>query len=289
MTVSFVPCKECPNQCEPVFDRVVVSYLIKGGTKVMWELLPTFTDPNPLTFQLQVGTTADNNADDWTNVGGPITNAYVAYDATQRVFGKTNWAYYRILLTSPKDRYVSSPVDVRGTLSKRDWLKVRNLARRKLTTFRMGEAQEGYLLKRRVTGQRCLTCLDFITEEPRQSTDCPECFGTTFSCGYFYPTDCVWAKLSPKNEHVTLDTQMRGTINDQMVRAQMLLNDLLIEDDVWVNKFTDDRYYIHSVQHTTEIRGVPVLGQVELRLIPYSSRIYQIEIPEQLLALGLTP
>jgi hypothetical protein len=34
-----IGCGVCPPDCESVFDRVVVSYLVRGGTRVMWELL----------------------------------------------------------------------------------------------------------------------------------------------------------------------------------------------------------------------------------------------------------
>jgi hypothetical protein len=67
----------------------------------------------------------------------------------------------------------------------------------------------------------------------------------------------------------------------------MLMTALLSELDVWVAKKTDDRYYVHDIQHTCEIRGVPLIAKVMLRPIPYSSSIYTIEIPQQLLALGL--
>ena len=68
----------------------------------------------------------------------------------------------------------------------------------------------------------------------------------------------------------------------------MLTDSFFNEDDVWVNKVTDDRYFVHGVQNTVEIRGVPVISDVELRPIPFSSSIYKIEIPEQLDQLLLT-
>lgn len=285
--VSFVPCSLCPTQCEPVFDRVVVSHLIRGGTKVMWELLPGFTDPNPLSFQLQVGTTANPDADDWADVGTPVDNLYYAYDPDQRVFGKINWSYYRVLVTSSLGTYTSSPTGTAGTLSRRDWLKARNLVRRKLVTFKLGEGQEGYLLKRRVTGQRCRLCLDEQTLEVRDPV-CPSCYGTGFECGYYYPMDCVWANIGLRARRLHLDGQGRGTVGDVTVSAQMILTDLMGEDDVWVNKLTDERYFVHKVEHSIEVRGVPILGNVELRPIAYSSAIYSIEIPAQLEHLGLT-
>lgn len=287
MSATVVPCSLCQPLCDRlVFDRVAVSYAIPGGTRVLWTLLPTFTDPGPLTFQLQVGRTANPNADDWEDVGGPVTDVYFAVDPEQRVFGKTNWTFYRVLLTTPKASYASPPVNTNGTLSKHDWLKVRNLVRRKRTTLRLGEGQEGYLLKRRVAGAPCPVCLDFQTKEVRDP-GCPSCYGTGLECGYFYPMSCVFAAISPRSRRIHIDGESRATIDDIVVQAQMLMTDLMIEDDVWVNKLTDDRYFVHKVDSMIEVRGVPVLSNVELRPIPFSSAIYTIAIPDQLHALGL--
>lgn len=245
----------------------------------MWELVPSFNDPGPLSFQLQVGTTANNDADDWADVGLPAEDVYFAVDGEKRVYGKTNWAYYRVLLTTARGEYASDPVGLWGTMGRHDWRIAREIVRKELVHHK-GASQRGYLLKRRVTGQRCRTCLDHMTRESRNPS-CPSCYGTGFECGYFYPMACVWANMSPKTRHTELDAG-RGTVNDVVVKARMTLTDLMEETDVWVNKVTDDRYYVHAIQHVAEWRGVPLVGQVELRPIPYSSIIYDITIPAQM-------
>ena len=273
----------CLPECRSVFDRVVVSHIIKGPTRVMWELLDTFTDPNPLTFQLQVGRSSNPLADDWEDVGLPVTNQYFAFDNEQRVWGKTNWTHYRVMVTSPLGTYYSLPTGGMGTLDRRSWRLAREIVRQRLVSYRYGPGgQRGYLLKRRWAGQRCTKCLDHQTQESRNPS-CPNCYGTGFECGYFYPMKCVWAELSPKARRVELDGgQARGTISDVVIQADMVMTDLMGEEDVWVAAKTDDRYYVHKIQHTGEIRGVPVSAQVELRPVPFSSVIYSIEIPEQL-------
>lgn len=245
----------------------------------MWELVPSFNDPAPLTFQLQVGTTADNAADAWADVGLPVTDVYFAVDGEQRVFGSTNWTHYRVKLTTGRGEYLSDPVGLWGTLSRHDWRIAREIVRKELVHHR-GASQPGYLLKRRVTGQRCRTCSDYMTRESRNPR-CPSCYGTGFECGYYYPMACAWANLSPKTRHTKLDAT-RGTVNDVVVKARMTLTDLMEEQDVWVNKVTDDRYYVHEIQHVSEWRGVPLVGQVTLRPVAFSSIIYDIEVPQQL-------
>lgn len=283
---------DCPvgdhcRTCDSIFDRVVVSFLVRGRTRVMWELLPTFLDKGPLEFQLQVGATANNDADDWADVGLPVTDAYVAFDDEQRVWGKDNWTHYRVRVTSTEGVYYSDPVAGLGVLDRRSWRIARDLARQHLKAMRIGTAgQEGYLLKRRWTGEDCPTCLDHQTKEVR-NPDCPDCYGTGKKCGYYYPMACVWAELSPKAYRTQLDGgQSRGTVNDVVVQAKMVTTELMGEDDVWVAAKTDDRYYVHEIQNVEEIRGVPILANVSLRPIPYSSVIYSIRIPQQLIANG---
>lgn len=280
--------KACDDPCRSVFDRVVVRHYIRGGTVVMWELLETFTDPNPLLFQLQVGTTNNPLADDWQNVGLAVENVYSAVDPEQRVWGKTNYTHYRVKVTSPFGVYYSLPTSGMGVLTRGEWLQARELIRQRRVVYRKGfSAQNGYLLKRRWTGQKCPTCLDLQTQECR-NPDCQDCYGTGFRCGYYYPMSCVWAQFSPRARRTELDGgQGRGTIEDIVVQADMLMTDLMAENDVFVAARTDDRYYIHRVNHTAEIRGVPVSGTVEMRPIPFTSVIYDIPVPEMMAARGI--
>ena len=77
------------------------------------------------------------------------------------------------------------------------------------------------------------------------------------------------------------DQAMRGTIADIVISAKMLMLPMIEEMDVWVNRKTDDRYYIQSIQNSAELRGVPLVAKIEFRLAPFSDVIYQIPIPEQ--------
>jgi len=271
--------------CDPVFDRVVVSHLVAGPTRVMWTLAEEFDDEGPLRFQLQAGTTADNAADDWVDVGPPVVDRFSAVDPEQRVWGNTNYTHYRVRLTTPSGVYLSAPEGGMGVLDRRSWRLARDMVRSRRQAMRVGDAgQRGFLLKRRRTGKDCPRCLDYQTREVRDP-QCLACYGTGKKCGYYYPTGCVWAELSPRTRRTELDAgQARGTVNDVTVQAVMLMTDLLDEEDVWVAEKTDDRYFVHRVQHLEEVRGVPVLASVELRLAPFTHIVYAIPVPDQLRA-----
>jgi hypothetical protein len=78
----------CTPSCDNIFDLVHVSYLIRGGTRVMWQLIPSFNDVQPWSFQLQAGNTGSQDSDDWINVGLPVENTCYAIDPVQRNYNK---------------------------------------------------------------------------------------------------------------------------------------------------------------------------------------------------------
>lgn len=269
-----------PAACAPAFDRVVVSRLIHGGTTVAWSLMHGFADRGPYTFRLEFGDTANPLADDWAPVTAPLPEAYFAVDPEQRVWGTTDWGFYRVTLATADGDYVSDPVNALGTLDLRDWNLAREVLRKERLLSRLAH-QDGYLLKQRLSGPACPRCVDPQTRAPRDP-DCPSCYGTGYECGYFAPMPGVWAGLEPHATRPQLDGGAgRGTVDDVVVRARMLMPPLLIDRDVWVARRTDNRYYVHSVQHTAEWRGVPLVGEVELRPVPFSSPLYALPMPGQ--------
>lgn len=272
--------KPCPASCENVFDMVHVSYLMRGGTRVMWQLLESFNDLQPWLFQLQVGATGNPDADDWQDVGLATENTCYAIDPQQRAFTKSLSTYYRVKLITPSQTYFSDPVSQTGILNPRDWRIAREIARKEKLRFGY-TSQDGYLLKRRLTGENCPRCLDTQTMEIKDPY-CPQCWGTGKQCGYYYPLACVWADLSPSASNLNVDNQaVRGTVQDIRIKARMLMLPIIGEQDIWVSRKTDTRYYIESTQNLYEMRGVPIIAQVDLRPAPFTDVAYRIPIPQQ--------
>lgn len=272
----------CARGCEAVFDRIWVFSHIAGGTRVEWRLQPSFHDPGQYQFQLQVGTTANQLASDWRNVGLPAIDTFYLVDPLQRVWGKSQWTHYRVVLTTVAGTYISAPQPAWGALDHADWRQAREVIRQEMVRFRVKAGQQGYLLKRRLYGEIDEDCIDFQTGEVVQP-QCPTCYGTGFVGGYFAPIPCVYAQLDPRSSHDQLDEgQGRGTVNDDLrVRARMLAIPQVEENDFWVDRDSDLRWYVHSVENLVEIRGVPLVHQVELRLAPFSEVIYKYPISDQ--------
>ena len=270
----------CGPTCEWIFERVRVSPLIRGGTRVEWQIHPQFADAPPHTFTLQFGRTSNPLADDWCDVGDPVEETFFLYDSVQRVYGKFQWGHYRIKLESYRNIYYSKPQHMLGNLAKGDWNKTRAIVREEERRLQMVAGAEGYLLKRKLFGTEC-TCRDHQTREIRNA-QCATCYGTGFVGGYYEPYPCFYVELDKTSHRSHLDPN-RGTVDDMPVVGSRMLNvPQVFSLDVWVEKDTDFRWMIHTVKSGVEYKGQPlVLDPVELRLLPYSHPVYAFPIANQ--------
>lgn len=270
----------CGPQCEWIFARLRAWPLINGGTRVEWVLHPRFSDPRPHTFQLQFGRTGNAEADDWVDVGLTVDDTYYAVDDTKRVYGKFQWTHYRVLLASSVAVYASAPQNLYGSLPKRQWRIVREIERMERLRLRKEAGQEGYLLKRRLFGTAC-DCIDYQTGEVRNA-QCTTCYGTGYENGYYEPYGCFYAELQPHGNDSNVDGNSRGTVNDAPRTVGRLINSpQIFSGDIWVDRDTDFRWQIHGIKNVVEVTGVPVVVNAEMRLLPFSHPIYQLEIDGQ--------
>jgi hypothetical protein len=88
--------------------------------------------------------------------------------------------------------------------------------------------------------------------------------------------------VNPASSQLKLDeTGVRGTVQDMETTARMLLLPIVNEYDVWVATKTDKRYLIRGVNNAVEMQGVPLVGNVTLRVLPFSNIVYTVPIPER--------
>jgi len=271
-------CNSFPDKAQ-AFTRVYIDQLIRGATKVFWELDRRFNDPLPYTFQLQTDESGIANADDWINVGTPVTNAYYATDPAQRLFGKQLTTYYRLKLTTSSGTYYSLPTQSIGNLTWRDWHLAREITRKEMLRLRKYTAILGYLLIAKRTGIPC-DCTDPLTNE-LTLTFCTNCYGTGFVGGYYPPLPCVFFDVSPESSDEHIDMQGRGQVDDIIKVARYIGYPHLRVRDVFVARDTDRRYYINKVKNLAEIRGMPVITEPTIHAAPFSDVIYTFVINAQ--------
>lgn len=259
------------------FRRVSVDHMIYGTTRVWWQLEPEFNDPGPYVFQLQVGRTGLQEADDWRDLGSPIINGYHTFDNKRHNVGTVWTAHYRVTLTTPRGSYVSAASPSTGELSEQDWLMSREIIRKEQLRNRK-LAVGGFLIKAFRYGAPCPRCRDKLTQESAD-TDCPVCYGTGLENGYHpaLPLQC-W-DLSLQTIEEDSDSNLRGTTRENaVITARVIGFPAINYRDIWVNGTSDERWTIRAVKSAAAVRGLPIIYEVQLELIPLSSVVYYIPL-----------
>lgn len=259
------------------FRRVSVDHMVRGVTRVWWQLERLFNDPGPYTFQLQFGRSGIRDSFDWEDVGAPVTNTYFAADPSWREGGYDLLSHYRVKLTTPISTYVSQAANCFGELPERDWLLVREIIRKEKLRHRLVSAP-GYLAKPLRYGVPCKRCRDGLTQEVTDSY-CPVCSGTGFEIGFHpvLPMQC-W-DLSPQLIQEDIDNNLKGpTRENAYVNARVIGFPALNKGDVWINGDSDERWLVETIQVLAAVRNVPVVYQVKMGLLPFSNPIYALEI-----------
>jgi hypothetical protein len=259
------------------FRRVSVDHMVRGATRVWWQLEPLFREPGPYVFQLQLGKTGLRDALDWVNVGAPVTNAFMAWDPEWRETGYELLSHYRVTLTTPTNIYVSQAASCFGELPERDWLIGREIIRKEKLRHRY-VSTPGYLIKPMRYGEPCPRCRDQLTQEVTDS-DCPVCNGTGFKIGYHPPLDMQCWDLSPQTIAEDVDAQLKGaTRTDPYVTARVIGFPALNKYDIWANAASDERWLVDTIQIVAAIRNVPLVYSVRMGLLPFNNTAYAVEV-----------
>jgi hypothetical protein len=259
------------------FRRVSVDHMVRGTTRVWWQLERTFNEPGPYVFQLQLGKTGLRDAVDWVNIGPPVVNGYMASDPEWREAGYDLLDHYRVVLTTPASVYVSQAANCYGDIPEKDWLIAREIIRKEQLRFKY-VAVPGYLLKPFRFGKMCRRCRDQLTQEVLDS-DCPVCNGTGFEVGYHPPLSLQCWDLSTQTIQEDVDAQFKGmTRNNPYITARLVGFPAINKSDIWVNGSSDERWLVETIQIAAAIRNVPIVYQVKMGLLPFSNTAYAIEV-----------
>lgn len=259
------------------FRRVSVDHMVRGVTRVWWQLEPLFNDPGPYQFQLQFGRTGLRDTFDWKDVGAPVENGYVALDPTFRAIGYDLTTHYRVVLTTPNKTYISQAANCFGELAEKDWLFAREIIRKEKLRHNIVSAP-GYLLKPMRYGKLCKLCRDPLTQELTDA-NCPQCSGTGFEVGYHPPLPVQCWDLSLQTIAEQVDSELKGATRDNpYVTARVLGFPALNKGDIWVNGSSDERWLVDTIQVVAAIRNVPVVYSVKMGLVPLNNSIYALEV-----------
>lgn len=259
-----------------VFDRVAVDHRVAGQTIVHWRLRPDIDDLGPYAFQVQRGESDLSEANDWVNVGGS-TAGWSAAIATEETAATPQW-HYRVVLTTPTRSYVSSAVSAWGLLTRADWLKARAILRREELSQRRRRGTSGWLFRRRrrtalVTDPNVVDPVTGAILKTRNTAG----VGTDRIGGYFTPAP-LRLDTSHESRAYRRDPQRGPVEADAMFGVAAAWPELSV-GDVWASATSDLRAAVENVRILAELRGVPLLIEAGLRILPPGDAVYDLALP----------
>ncbi|RKX21348.1 MAG: hypothetical protein DRP45_12420 [Candidatus Zixiibacteriota bacterium] len=252
-----------------VFDRVIATPHMLGGTVVNWALRSGLALEGPYTFYLEWAEHPDAG---WEEVAGP-TSDMVLVDTQQRRFSKLPHSVYRVRLEAASETRYSDPNPLMGNWNRHDFLLAREVVRREYLLLTRYTGTLGAYLARKQWGSLCSSCADYDTGQPTNA-HCTECWGTGITGGYHAASNLYLAE--GRTNFRTSRDGARGMVSDQVQAARAVACPFLTAEDLWINLQTDERWAIQSKRTLVEVRGKPLVWDVELRLLPPSDIAYEI-------------
>lgn len=138
----------------------------------------------------------------------------------------------------------------------------------------------GYILKKIRSGEKCHTCWDDIMKE-NTYPDCPECFGTGYSRGYYRPYTIQFNYLTPV-QNTSENLALEGIdVAKSNITIWTTSYPYIEVGDIFVSA-KNERYVVKSVHHTTRNNEYILRQDLTLSKLPMSDVAYQfVFTPEE--------
>jgi hypothetical protein len=268
------------------FKRVRVNHITiptTTGTLITWELKGTFLPKTPVSYYVDFGRPGE---DEWQVLNAlPIIDQQLFVDCTQHRWSHLIQHFYRIRAVVERadgsgcDTYKSTPQVASGDLGKKEWLVARKIICKELLLQDKRSGTPALLMSRKRRGLKCRVCASIDTGEIADP-DCTQCWGTGIAGGYFPANDYIITLDGPWNRRFRRNETTGAGKNDGKVVRQVRVPFTLYPKtgDIIVRKDNDDRFVVQNVQVIAEIRGVPLIGVLELRLVVGTDLIYSIPV-----------
>jgi hypothetical protein len=246
--------------------------MVRGVSRIWWQIDPLFNDPGPYVFQLQYGRTGLRDTPDRTDIGLPVVDNWLQrfrpgiwHEGGVTAF----WPITGSELTTPNNVDVSQAANCFGEPTERDWLLSREIIRKEELRHRLVSVS-GYLYEAISVRQAPVLPLpgDQLTKEVTDS-NCPVCSGTGYESRLSPLRRAMqcW-ELSPEiiAEHV--DSQVKGSTRENAyVTARVIgFPALKTKTDIWVNASSDERGRNLKLIQVIAVSfgGVPIVYNVEM-------------------------
>jgi hypothetical protein len=248
-----------------------------GGAQISFLPKEDLPWPEPWSFRIEH---SDNVAGTWATIA-TVSDTYFVTDDNRYSWNLVAENWYRVvMIDAATDEHTSRPVQIGNMWTKRDWLAARELCRKFYLACRIGQdGLNGYLLRRKQSGELCPNCGDPVTGQSTNS-QCEVCYGVGITGGYYDPYPMT-IMLQRSSESETDDEPTgRGLFDERSVQA--VLFPWIYPRDVWVDLASGFRYAVpEKIETVDEVRNQRVIVAMTLQKIGTSDVVYDIHTPEQ--------
>jgi hypothetical protein len=215
---------------------------------------------------------------DWEEIAGPLTDTCQYIDTLKWNWNKDKNTFYRVRFMVDGEWQLSTPTQAIGKWSRSDYLKAKEICRKEYLRMKIA-GESGILLKRKEWGTKCTHCTDYDTGESVTSR-CRYCLGTRIVGGYYAPITLPVVG-DPNSKNTSFKQQ--GQAHDEVRTVRAVAYPLISTDDIWINENTNERWQVGQIQTVAEIRRIPIVQVLQLKLIPQNDIIYSEEANEKAL------
>lgn len=244
------------------FKRLIISVGVDGSKAVSWQMERGFRPATPTLFYVDRARTGG----EFSQIGGPVTDACVFVDSARFSFGTEKDTWYRARYKDATNTWVNSvPTQaINGQWSRQDWLRAKEVLRREYVNT--AGAIWGMLLKRKTWGTVCTRCGDWSTSEPTDGL-CPVCLGSGIVGGFYPPIPMVVGMDANQNVGRKMTDNGLVSATDRIIRFAAY--QFVSTGDVWCQNNSDDRYLVNEdVTVLCEVKGVPIIMRARIKQLP---------------------
>jgi len=271
--------------CSPFYSVQVIA--TPDNTKsIYWRMNFDFS-PKGRDLEFFVDMSKDSLGD-WVtlNPTAPLVDQCVFIDPTKYRYNMVSDIWYRVRAVlidpngvEPDIVLESMPAQAQGALTDKAYRVGKAIVRSMYKKMKKGGGQQGFLLKRKIWGERCLNCTDFDVETIINA-HCSICYGTGIVGGFHEGVE-FWLMPSTVRNRARRVTQT-GDSDDYSIAAECVAYPWVDAYDKWVDAKTNERFVIKSISNQKELERKPIILNLELAKIANTDISMDIPIADGL-------
>ena len=253
------------------FTKVTILPHYALGFIFSWDVSQEIMDKGPWKFVVEEAPAKDGP---WTPVSPELANTHHWIETTRRVVNKNQVLLFRVKLITGVRTYYSAVREPYSDLNRREYLIAREIMRREVLHARTLAGGLARVWLRSTFGPQCTVCKDPVTGDVI-NTACQVCFGTGRNPGFYGPFD-LWFVPTPTQRDTVMAPDGTGTREPIVNTFKTIGFPHMKDGDILIDKQAGKRYYVDSVSQAVELRGYPLVQQLEGREIPVSDPVYNL-------------